>query len=203
MTAPHCAWQAVPTTHASIARQYQIFPHLWLLHTQPCPGEHSPTTTQLQSHAHDHAPTRFAGLRYASPSSLKQVQGEFKHAMAEAFKSSPSAVFVIPTSPFPLLPTKPSMDALVGYRDRVTSLTCVAGMAGLPQVVVPMGTDMQGHEVTVSLVGSPGGDGLLLEMAGMLHGRLRQAWEVVKGHVKEEKRKMAEGEKKAHAKQAR
>jgi amidase len=43
-------------------------------------------------------------------------------------------------------------------------LTCIAGMAGLPQVTIPVGT-VAGCPVGLSFIGWPGADEALLELA--------------------------------------
>jgi amidase len=44
------------------------------------------------------------------------------------------------------------------------ALTCIAGLAGLPQISMPMLT-VDGCPVGVSLIGTAGGDERLLELA--------------------------------------
>jgi amidase len=43
-------------------------------------------------------------------------------------------------------------------------LTCIAGLGGLPQVSIPVGT-VTGCPVGLSLIGWPGGDEALLDLA--------------------------------------
>ena len=58
-----------------------------------------------------------------------------------------------------------SGEALERFRARTLSLTCVAGLAGLPQVSLPLGR-ARGAPVGLSLLALPGGDRFLLELAG-------------------------------------
>lgn len=55
-------------------------------------------------------------------------------------------------------------EALETFRVRVMRLTCIAGIAGLPQVVIPAGT-VAGCPVGLSFVGWAGGDEALLDLA--------------------------------------
>ena len=50
------------------------------------------------------------------------------------------------------------------FRTRVMRLTCTAGMAGLPQMSIPVGT-LGGCPVGLSFIGWPGGDEALLDLA--------------------------------------
>jgi amidase len=73
-------------------------------------------------------------------------------------------VIVMPTVPAPA----PKLDASAGqldeFRHRALALLCPAGLAGLPQVTIPIGT-VDGGPVGISLLGGPGSDGMLLAMA--------------------------------------
>jgi amidase len=50
------------------------------------------------------------------------------------------------------------------FRTRVMRLTCTAGMAGLPQMNLPIGT-LNGCPVGLSFIGWLGGDEVLLDLA--------------------------------------
>jgi amidase len=56
-------------------------------------------------------------------------------------------------------------------RMRTMAITCIAGLAGLPQVSVPRRTP-SGEPVGVSLLGPAGSDRTLIELASRLHGDL-------------------------------
>jgi len=73
-------------------------------------------------------------------------------------------VLVMPTAPAvaPLLTA--SAAELDSYRTRVTNYTCISGHGGLPQISIPAGT-ADGVPVGVSLVGWPGADETLLDLA--------------------------------------
>jgi amidase len=74
-----------------------------------------------------------------------------------------------------IMPTAPDIAPLRGlegansqsFRDRTLSMTCIAGMARLPQVNVPAGR-VNGCPVGLSLVGPQGSDRALLNLAAQL-----------------------------------
>jgi amidase len=76
----------------------------------------------------------------------------------------PGSVIVMPTAPCP----PPFVDAdaatLDAFRTRTMALTCAAGLAGLPQVNLPLATT-DGLPAGLSLLGSPGSDRALLDLA--------------------------------------
>lgn len=76
----------------------------------------------------------------------------------------PGTVLALPTAPCiaPLIET-PAAE-LESFRVRVMRLTCIAGVAGLPQVTIPIGT-VAGCPVGLSFIGWAGGDEALLELA--------------------------------------
>jgi amidase len=49
--------------------------------------------------------------------------------------------------------------------DRIIELTCIAGLTGLPQISLPLGTTPDGIPVGLSLIGRRGSDRQLLELA--------------------------------------
>ncbi len=76
----------------------------------------------------------------------------------------PGSVIVMPTAPCP----PPLLDAdaatLDSFRTRTMALTCAAGLAGLPQVNLPLAT-ADGLPAGLSLLGGPGSDHALLDLA--------------------------------------
>ena len=80
---------------------------------------------------------------------------------------TPGTVVAAPTAPCiaPLIET-PAAE-MESFRLRVMRLTCIAGLGGLPQVSLPAGT-VAGCPVGLSLIGWPGGDEALLELAARL-----------------------------------
>ena len=79
---------------------------------------------------------------------------------------------LIPRGTVLLMPTAPMLGPLLTssaadfdtYRTRVMNYTCISGHGGLPQVTLPAGT-ADGVPVGVSLVGWPGSDETLLDLA--------------------------------------
>ncbi len=84
----------------------------------------------------------------------------------------PGTVLALPTAPCiaPRLDHTPA--ELEHFRVRVMRLTCTAGLAGLPQVTLPIGT-VDGCPVGLSLIGWQGGDEALLDLACALSRTLR------------------------------
>jgi amidase len=82
---------------------------------------------------------------------------------------------LVPEGTIMVLPTAPSIaprldqkeDELESFRVRVMRLTCMAGLAGLPQMNLPAGT-VSGCPVGLSLIGWPGSDEVLLDLTKSL-----------------------------------
>jgi amidase len=76
----------------------------------------------------------------------------------------PGTVVAMPTAPCiaPRIDTPAAEQE--SYRIRVMRLTCIAGLGGLPQVSIPVGT-VSGCPVGLSLIGWAGGDEALLDLA--------------------------------------
>lgn len=88
------------------------------------------------------------------------------HATARAHLRGivrPGTLLALPTAPSiaPLLSATPA--ELDSVRIRIMRLTCLAGLAGLPQLSIPVGT-VAGCPAGLSLIGWPGGDESLLEL---------------------------------------
>jgi amidase len=89
------------------------------------------------------------------------------HATARAHLHAliaPGTVVALPSAPCiaPLIDT-PAKD-LESYRIRVMRLTCIAGLGGLPQVSIPIGT-VDGCPVGLSFIAWAGADEALLDLA--------------------------------------
>lgn len=76
----------------------------------------------------------------------------------------PGTLMALPTSPCIAPLVDEPADALESFRVRVMRLTSVAGVSGLPQVTLPIGT-VSGCPVGLSLIGWPGADEVLLDLA--------------------------------------
>ncbi len=78
----------------------------------------------------------------------------------------------LPRGTIMALPTAPSIapllsatgEALETFRVRTMRLTCIAGIGGLPQISIPVGT-VAGCPAGLSLIGWPGADEVLLDVA--------------------------------------
>ena len=60
--------------------------------------------------------------------------------------------------------TSSSAEELRDHRSRVLSLTCLAGLCGLPQITLPLAR-VGGCPVGISLIGPPGSDLGLMKLA--------------------------------------
>jgi amidase len=103
-----------------------------------------------------------AKVTQAEADAARKVQAEASEHIRSQIP--PGTVLALPTAPCiaPLLKTRPQ--ELEFYRVRVMRLTCIAGLAGLPQVSIPAGT-IAGCPVGLSFIGWPGGDEALLDLA--------------------------------------
>ena len=73
-------------------------------------------------------------------------------------------IIVLPTAPSIAPRLDQKEDEFESFRVRVMRLTCMAGLAGLPQIILPVGT-VSGCPVGLSLIGWPGSDEVLLGLA--------------------------------------
>jgi len=76
----------------------------------------------------------------------------------------PGTIMALPTAPSIAPPTDLGSNQLESFRVRVMRLTCIAGLAGLPQMNLPVGT-VTGCPAGLSLIGWAGGDESLLDLA--------------------------------------
>jgi amidase len=112
-----------------------------------------------------------SGIRERMEAASKIGESEFSqakdvHAQARAHLLAivqPGTVLVLPTAPSiaPLMEASPA--ELDSVRVRIMRLTCMAGLAGLPQISIPAGT-VAGCPAGLSLIGWPGGDECLLDL---------------------------------------
>ena len=79
-------------------------------------------------------------------------------------RSTMEAVIAIPTTSGPAPHRSAPSDQIARVRPSILRLTCLASLAGLPQVTVPAGR-VDGGPVGVSLIGPPGSDRALLRLA--------------------------------------
>ncbi|MEP0072542.1 MAG: amidase [Marinomonas sp.] len=94
----------------------------------------------------------------------QKQRADFTHWIEGQLKD---AVLIIPTTPglSPLFTT--SADDLAAYRNQLMDLTAIAGLAGLPQLHLPV-CELDGAPCGLSLVGSKGSDLALIEFAKTL-----------------------------------
>jgi amidase len=76
----------------------------------------------------------------------------------------PGTIMALPTSPSIAPRLHLAGEEAESFRVRVMRLTCMAGLTGLPQMNVPVGT-VSGCPAGLSLIGWSGGDEVLLDLA--------------------------------------
>jgi len=76
-------------------------------------------------------------------------------------------IMVLPSSPGPAPFRNATKGALDTFRGAALKMLCPAGLAGLPQVSIPVGT-IDGGPVGLSLIAAPGRDGDLLDLANRI-----------------------------------
>jgi amidase len=103
-----------------------------------------------------------ATVNASSAGTARATQRAARDQMRALLK--PGSVLALPTAPgiapFADTPAK----KLESFRLRVMRLTCIAGLAGLPQVTMPVGS-ASGCPVGLSFIGWPGADEALLDFA--------------------------------------
>ena len=76
----------------------------------------------------------------------------------------PGTIMALPTAPSIAPLVTATGEALELFRVRTMRLTCIAGIGGLPQINIPIGT-VSGCPAGLSLIGWPGADEVLLDLA--------------------------------------
>lgn len=74
------------------------------------------------------------------------------------------AVVCLPTTPSPAPPRRERLSARHDLRPRISTLTCIAGTTGTPQITLPL-AEVDGLPVGLSLLGARGSDELLITFA--------------------------------------
>jgi len=82
-------------------------------------------------------------------------------------------LLVLPAAPGPAPLRGADPDTLRAFRDNTMHLTCPAGLAGLPQVTIPLG-QVGGLPLGLSLAAAPDQDMMLLHAAGLLDHAARK-----------------------------
>ena len=80
----------------------------------------------------------------------------------------PDSLLCLPTTPFPAPPVGLPLSRHNDAGLRITSLTCIAGLSGFPQLSVPGGRVDDGRPVGLSLIGPPGSELRLTALAKAL-----------------------------------
>jgi amidase len=100
------------------------------------------------------------------------------HAQAYRMRFRAHMVTLLGSDGVLLMPTMPDIAPLISddeagldsYRNRALQMLCIAGLAGLPQLSLPLATRL-GAPLGLSLVGPPGSDRGLVRLAERLDGR--------------------------------
>ena len=103
-----------------------------------------------------------ASVTAAEAAAARKVQMQAREHILQTVK--PGTILALPTAPSIAPPVDLAPEELDRFRTRVMRLTCTAGIAGLPQVNLPIGT-LAGCPVGLSFIGWAGGDEVLLDLA--------------------------------------
>ncbi len=80
---------------------------------------------------------------------------------------APDTIVCLPTAPFPAPPLRQPRSTMWAKRTAISTLTCIAGTLGAPQLTLPLAL-AEGLPVGLSLIARPGGDEMLLAFARKL-----------------------------------
>jgi amidase len=113
---------------------------------------------------------RFAGAARITPAEAADFV-PVRAAIRARFATlvPPHTALVIPTTPCVALPRDAPASVIGDFYQRALTLTSVAGHCGAPQAALPLGF-WRGCPVGVSIIGAPGSDRSLLDLAGTLAG---------------------------------
>jgi amidase len=121
-------------------------------------------TSNKPRFADDIAP-RFAGVAAITPADVARyapirvaIQNRFEKLVPR------DTAIVTPITPCPALIESASADAIGAFYHRALTLTSIAGHCGAPQVALPLG-QWQGCPIGLSILGAPGSDRALLDLA--------------------------------------
>jgi amidase len=113
---------------------------------------------------------RFAWAATVRPEDITRPttrRGEIERRMAEMLGGR--TVLALPSAPGIALLRNSPAKALDDLRARALPILCIAGLAGLPQVSLPL-AQLDGCPLGLSLIAARGNDTMLLELAGRLMG---------------------------------
>jgi len=111
-----------------------------------------------------------AGVEEAEAAEARRLRADFAQRMTDLLADG--ALLCLPTAPDIAPRLDADDEALVRHRDRTLSLTAPAGLAGLPQVTLPL-AQRDGCPLGLSLMAGPDMDRRLLDFAAALCGDLR------------------------------
>ena len=108
---------------------------------------------------------RMQGAARVTAAEADAARGVLAEAKAHILRVvAPGTLLALPTAPCIAPPIDGSPEQMDHFRTRVMRLTCTAGVAGLPQINLPIGT-LDGCPVGLSFIGWAGGDEALLDLA--------------------------------------
>ena len=110
-----------------------------------------------------------AGVAESEAAEARRQRADFTARMEDLL--SGGGLLCLPTAPDIAPRVDAGGEALVQHRDRVLSLTSPAGLAGLPQVTLPL-AQHQGCPLGLSLMAGPGADRALLAFAEAFCGNI-------------------------------
>ena len=113
---------------------------------------------------------RFAWAATVGPADITRAsmrREEIARRMADMLGEG--AVLALPSAPGAALLRNSPAKLLDNLRTRALPLLCIAGLARLPQVSLPL-AQLEGYPLGLSLIAARGNDTLLLELAGNLMG---------------------------------
>ena len=90
------------------------------------------------------------------------VRDAFRATLADRLGTG--GILVLPTMPGAAPLTDTGFDAIQAYRERALRLLCLSGLAGFPQITLPLGT-VDGAPFGLSLLGPAGSDRALIRLA--------------------------------------
>ncbi|WP_281165189.1 amidase family protein [Liquorilactobacillus sicerae] len=114
-------------------------------------------------------------FRYASQLNDKQIlrieeQQKNEYAEAMAAKLSNQSLLIIPTTSSEALRKDLPFKKVEKIRQQTQELTSIAGLASLPQVVLPIG--LNGHDFSLSLIAGPATDLSLLRLVPKIFAKI-------------------------------
>ena len=110
---------------------------------------------------------RFAWARTITPEAAAEARPLRELFAAAIERLTADAVLVLPTAPVIAPRLDDPAETFLAYRDRTLTLTCIAGLARVPEVTIPAGK-VEGALVGLSLIARRGADLQLLGLIGEL-----------------------------------